>query len=209
MGGHEAGDFASHTITEQMAKFTTQASLESSILLLEENLLNSNKLIRERAKKLGEQVTIGSTVASLFIWQNKAFVLWAGDSRLYLFRNNQLQRLTEDHSYVEELVRMGKLDPDEAEAHPASNVVLSAVGIDDELVVDMDFYEILGGDLLILCSDGLFKDLSDHELVGIISESTSSLDELNRKLIDAALDNGGSDNCTVVLVKAVIEENNV
>ena len=209
MGGHESGDFASQTITDQAAKFSPQSTLESSILLLEENLLHSNSLIREKASKMGNQATIGSTVTCLYIWENLAFALWAGDSRIYLYRNHQLERLTEDHSYVEELVRMGKLNSQEAEEHPAANVVLNAIGIDASLVVDMEFYEIEDKDHFILCSDGLFKDLSDDKIADLLEHSNHSLEELNQALIDAALDAGGSDNTTVVLVKADIEEQNV
>lgn len=209
MGGHEAGDFASSTITQQAEKFTRQSTLESSILLLEENLLHSNGLIREKARKISNKATIGSTVTSLFIWQNQAFALWAGDSRIYLYRDNKLQRLTEDHSFVEELVRMGKIKPEDAEQHPASNVVLNAVGIEENLIIDMEYYTIQDKDLFILCSDGLFKDLPDAKITKILSNTETPLEELNQNLIDAALDAGGSDNCTVVLVKADIEEKNV
>jgi serine/threonine protein phosphatase PrpC len=209
MGGHEAGEFASQTITQQAQKFTQQPSLEASIMLLEENLLHSNQLIREKASKLGKQTTIGSTVTCLHTWKNLAFVLWAGDSRLYRFRDNALQRLTEDHSYVEELVRMGKLKAEEAEQHPASNVVLNAVGIENQLIVDMEYYEIEDQDLFILCSDGLYKDLSTDRIAEILNNTELSMDELNNQLIETALTAGGSDNCTVVLVRAVLEEKNV
>jgi serine/threonine protein phosphatase PrpC len=209
MGGHESGDFASQTITEQADKFTTQSSLESSILLLEENLLHSNQLIREKASKLGSKATIGSTVACLYVWQNLAFTLWAGDSRVYLYRDNTLTRLTEDHSFVEELVRMGKLNSTEAESHPAANVVLNAIGIDDSVIIDMEYYKINDKDLFIICSDGLYKDLSDDKIADLLKISDNTLEQLNQSLIDAALEAGGSDNCTVVLIKADVKEQNV
>jgi serine/threonine protein phosphatase PrpC len=209
MGGHDSGDFASSTITQQAGKFHQQPTLDASILLLEENLIHSNEIIQNKASKLGKQATIGSTVACLYSWKNLIFVLWAGDSRIYRYRNNTLQRLTEDHSFVEELVRMGKIDASQAESHPASNVVLNAVGIEAELIVDMDYYEIEENDLYILCSDGLYKDLGDQKIAHILGENDLPLEQLNQKLIDQALEMGGSDNCTVILVKAEIEENNV
>jgi serine/threonine protein phosphatase PrpC len=209
MGGHEAGDFASQTITEQAEKFSRQPTLESSILLLEENFLHSNQLIREKAQKLGKQTTIGSTVASLFTWKNLAFTLWAGDSRIYLYREQNLQRLTEDHSFVEELVRMGKINAEEAEEHPAANVVLNAIGIEDNLIIDMEYYEIRHNDIFILCSDGLYKDLSDDKIAALLEAPHQTLEHLNQSLVDAALQVGGNDNCTVILVKAEIEEQNV
>ena len=138
MGGHHAGDFASQTITNNLGLFKQHASLDDSILLLEENILNSNTMIRKKSLKLGRDAIIGSTVVCVYVWKNMLFALWAGDSRLYRYRNAKLERLTEDHSYVEELVRMGKIQACDAEEHPAANVVLRAVGIDDELRVDFE-----------------------------------------------------------------------
>lgn len=209
MGGHESGDFASRTITSQAEQFTQQNSLEDSILLLEENFQRSNEIIRQKAETLGDNITIGSTLSSLYVWNNLAFVLWAGDSRVYRFRDQTLQRLTEDHSFVEELVRMGKLDPEQAEAHPASNVVLNAIGIEAQLLVDMEYYKIQDRDLYLLCSDGLYKDLTDGKIIEILTDTQVSIKQLNQRLIDAALHAGGTDNCTVVLVKAEIEDKDV
>lgn len=209
MGGHDAGDFASQTIAQQAAKFSPQATLESSILLLEENLLHSNQLIREKAEKMGKNATIGSTVTCLYIWKNLAFILWAGDSRAYRFRDQSLQRLTEDHSYVEELVRMGKIQASEAEDHPSANVVLNAIGIDADIKIDMEYYEIQHNDLFILCSDGLYKDLAEDKISQILDNQDASIEQLNQNLVNAALEAAGSDNCTVILVKAFLEESNV
>ena len=159
MGGHHAGDFASQTITNNLSLFKQHASLDDSILLLEENILNSNSIIRKKSFKLGRSATIGSTVVCVYIWNNLLFTFWAGDSRLYRYRDGKLERLTEDHSYVEELVRMGKIEAREAEEHPAANVVLKAVGIDDNLCLDFEYFEVEQHDIYIICSDGLYKDL--------------------------------------------------
>jgi serine/threonine protein phosphatase PrpC len=209
MGGHEAGDYASRTITEQSGRFIRQARLDAAILLLEENLLHSNRVIREKAEKLGQQVTIGSTVVSLHIWKNLAFVLWAGDSRAYCLRDGRLKRLTEDHSFVEELVRMGKIEATQAEEHPAANVVLNAVGVNEELVVDMDYHSIVDNDLFMLCTDGLFKDLSETDIAAILNDSRADLEQQCQNLVDAALAKGGNDNCTVILVRVQRDRNNV
>ncbi len=205
MGGHDAGDFASETIVDQASKFTRQNSLDASILLLEENLLHSNQIIREKAAKLGSKATIGSTVAALHVWKNLAMVLWAGDSRIYLLRSGELHRLTEDHSYVEELVRMGKISQQEADEHPAANVVLNAIGIQDELTIDMDYFEIQDQDVFILCTDGLFKEVMDDKMIEVLETRDTSIEQLNQNLIQTALENGGGDNCTVILVKATAE----
>ena len=209
MGGHHAGDFASQTITNNLSLFKQHASLDDSILLLEENILNSNADIRKKSLKLGRNATIGSTVVCVYVWRNLLFTLWAGDSRLYRFRDARLERLTEDHSYVEELVRMGKLDAREAEAHPAANVVLRAVGIDDQLRIDLEYFELQDGDIYIICSDGLYKDLEEAKIAPIIESHPENMNELAQTLLDASLAAGGTDNTSLIAMKICQKEANV
>ena len=201
MGGHHAGDFASQTITNNLSLFKQHASLDDSILLLEENILNSNSIIRKKSFKLGRSATIGSTIVCVYIWNNLLFTFWAGDSRLYRYRNGKLERLTEDHSYVEELVRMGKIEAREAEEHPAANVVLKAVGIDDNLCLDFEYFEVEQDDIYIICSDGLYKDLEETEITPIIESNSENMIELSQSLLSASLDAGGTDNTSIITLK--------
>ncbi|MFT5809732.1 MAG: protein phosphatase [Gammaproteobacteria bacterium] len=201
MGGHQSGDFASQTITQNMGLFEQQPTLEDSILLMEENLINSNAIIRKKALKLGRNTTIGSTVVSCHIWGKFMFTFWAGDSRLYLHRDDQLIRLTEDHSYVEELVKMGKIEAKDAELHPASNVVLKAVGIDDDFRVDFSYFEMQDDDIYVVCSDGLYKDLSESKISDVIQANRDDLPLLNQSLLSSSLDAGGSDNISIITIK--------
>lgn len=203
MGGHHAGDFASQTITNNLSLFKQHASLDDSILLLEENILNSNAIIRKKSLKLGRNATIGSTVVCVYIWNNLLFTFWAGDSRLYRFRGAELERLTEDHSYVEELVKMGKIEASEAEEHPAANVVLKAVGIDDQLCMDLEYFEIQDNDIYIICSDGLYKDLDESNIPPIIEKHSDNMTELSEALLATSLDAGGTDNTSIITMKAI------
>lgn len=209
MGGHHAGDFASQTITRNMGLFKQQKTLEDSVLLLEENILNSNAIIREKSSKLGQDATIGSTVVCIYIWKNLLFTYWAGDSRLYRYRDNTLERLTEDHSYVEELVRMGKIEAKDAESHPAANVVLKAVGIDDELCLDFDYFEILPDDIFVICSDGLYKDLNAEKLTPIFNANQHDMTLLSQSLLNSSLDAGGTDNTSIISLKVKQKNINV
>ena len=209
MGGHHAGDFASQTITNNLSLFKQHASLDDSILLLEENILNSNSIIRKKSYKLGRNATIGSTVVCVYVWQNFLFTFWAGDSRLYRFRDAKLERLTEDHSYVEELVRMGKIEAKDAEEHPAANVVLKAVGIDDHLCMDFDYFEMQDGDVYIICSDGLYKDLDEEKLTPIIESHVEDMTELSEALLASSLEAGGTDNTSIITMKACKKEADV
>ncbi|NNE63494.1 MAG: serine/threonine-protein phosphatase, partial [Gammaproteobacteria bacterium] len=202
MGGHEFGDFASNTITRNLGLFKQQKNLEDSILLIEENLMNSNAIIQEKSGKMGKNATIGSTIVCVYIWQKYLFVFWAGDSRLYRFRKDKLDRLTDDHSYVEELVRMGKIESKDAESHPAANVVLKAVGIDDELCLDFDYVEIEDNDIFILCSDGLYKDLEVSNIASIIDENNNDMAVLTETLLSHSLNAGGTDNTSIITITA-------
>ncbi len=201
MGGHHAGDFASQTITNNLSLFKQHASLDDSILLLEENILNSNSVIRKKSYKLGRSATIGSTIVCVYVWNNLLFTFWAGDSRLYRYRNGCLERLTEDHSYVEELVRMGKIEARDAEEHPAANVVLKAVGIDDNLCLDFEYFEVEQDDIYIICSDGLYKDLAETKITPIIESNPEDMTELAQSLLAASLDAGGTDNTSIITLK--------
>jgi serine/threonine protein phosphatase PrpC len=209
MGGHHAGDFASQTITNNLSLFKQHASLDDSILLLEENLLNSNSIIRKKAYKLGRNATIGSTVVCVYIWKNLLFTFWAGDSRLYRYRDTNLERLTEDHSYVEELVRMGKIEARDAEDHPAANVVLKAVGIDDNLCMDFEYFDLQDGDIYIICSDGLYKDLAESKIEPIIESNFEDMTELSQALLASSLAAGGTDNTSIITMKVCQKEENV
>lgn len=209
MGGHHAGDFASQTITNNLSLFKQHASLDDSILLLEENILNSNSIIRKKSYKLGRNATIGSTVVCVYVWQNFLFTFWAGDSRLYRYRDAALERLTEDHSYVEELVRMGKIEARHAEEHPAANVVLKAVGIDDSLCMDFEYFTLRDGDIYLICSDGLYKDLEESKIEPIIESNREDMTELSQALLAASLDAGGTDNTSIIAMKVCQKEGNV
>ena len=209
MGGHHAGDFASQTITDNIGLFKQHASLDDSILLLEENILNSNSIIRKKSFKLGRNATIGSTVVCVYIWNNFLFTFWAGDSRLYRYRNATLERLTEDHSYVEELVRMGKIEARDAEEHPAANVVLKAVGIDDHLCMDFEYFKLQDGDIFIICSDGLYKDLAESKISPIIESNSEDMIALSQALLASSLDAGGTDNTSIITMKIYQKEENV
>ena len=132
-------------------------------LLLEENILNSNAIIRKKSGKLGRTATIGSTVVCVYVWHNMS-CLHSGRviADCTATGTLRLERLTEDHSYVEELVRMGKLEANDAEEHPAANVVLRAVGIDDDLHAwTLNISSCRTTRYFIICSDGLYKDLEE------------------------------------------------
>jgi protein phosphatase len=138
-------------------------------------------------------------VAALVAFEGHGVYLWAGDSRVYRFRQGRLRRLTRDHSQVEELVEEGLLAPEEAESHPAANVITRAVGGEENLEVDAEIVELAPRDLFLLCSDGLYKELSEADIAGILARTPSP--RAARQLVDTALERGARDNVTALVVR--------
>jgi protein phosphatase len=143
---------------------------------------------------------IGSTVVALFGCDGYCGYLWAGDSRLYLYRQGHLHQLTRDHSQVEELKALGHLTEEAALNHPAQHLITRAVGATDRLNLDTNTMAVADGDVFLLCSDGLSNELSAQELQAALT--TDDCDAACDALIDAALARGGRDNITAVVVRA-------
>jgi protein phosphatase len=198
MGGHEAGDLASRSIVEALAGIDGQANLGSCVDELRYRLLNVNRALRVEAKGRRESV-IGSTVAALVAFGRHVVAVWAGDSRVYLFRDGTLRPLTHDHSQVEELIAQGSLTREQAEHHPANNVITRAVGGDDDLRLDAQIQEIRDQDICLLCTDGLTKEVKEQEIVEILRHTDPRL--APQSLVDLACRRGGRDNVTVVAVQ--------
>lgn len=199
MGGHEAGDYASQTIVDAMHGLDPPENAPDFLNAVAKCLHDANRRLREEAVRRGGSV-IGSTVVVLLAFDGHFACLWAGDSRIYLFRNGELKRVTRDHSQVQELVDTGVLAPEEAERHPAANVITRAVGAMDELALDVFQGPLAAGDLFLLCSDGLVKALSEAEIAETLRQSSPEIGA--QHLIDEALARQASDNVTAILVAA-------
>jgi protein phosphatase len=146
---------------------------------------------------------MGTTVVAARITGNRFEVAWVGDSRVYLWHEQKLAQLSQDHSYVQELISQGTISVDQARTHPHRNVVTQALGVTDPQNLNV---ETLSGDLLpgmqlLLCSDGLTEEVDDHGISRVLSHDECSAQECVDGLVAAALDGGGSDNVTVVLVR--------
>jgi protein phosphatase len=198
MGGHQAGDLASQMVIASLDARPPAQHMGSAVEGLCCGLRETNRRLRQEAQRRGHGV-IGSTVAVLLAVQRHCVCLWAGDSRVYLFREGVLRPLTRDHSQVEELVRSGLLNRREAENHPAANIVTRAVGGMDELAIDAQIQELRDGDIYLLCTDGLNKELSDAEIAAALTNSEFGL--ASRALLDLARERGGRDNITLVVVR--------
>jgi len=201
MGGYEAGDIASNMIVTSLAEIEKHEHLNTFIDDIENKIIDANHRILEYSEIMHDGRTLGSTVISLIIKGQVGICLWAGDSRLYLLRNNQLQQLSRDHSYVQELLDQGSISQEEAFNHPDANVITRAVGTSNELCVDISAFNVQLGDTFLLCSDGLYNAVDESEIEHYMRGHDT--DNAVKQLIVKSLENGAPDNVSIIIVKSV------
>lgn len=198
MGGHDAGDVASQNLVQRLDMLPVTTPFSQQVDQLEDSLIQTNAdLIRMAG---GNGRVIGTTVAGVMFDRNRYLVYWVGDSRVYLLRNNSLSQETVDHTLVQEMLEQGRINPVDAETHPDKNVITRAVGALPDLYTEMDLRPLQPGDLFLICSDGLDKEIPESELLQLLLQRTPSLDALADKLMDVALSRSARDNVTLVLV---------
>ncbi|HSC46910.1 MAG TPA: protein phosphatase 2C domain-containing protein [Gammaproteobacteria bacterium] len=196
MGGHAAGDIASQTVVECLTQIQQNGSLSTLVEAAEDKLLEANRRLVAMAVDQ-QQRTIGSTAVALVARGRHVACLWAGDSRLYRVRGKKIERMTQDHAMVEDLVSSGLMSREEASTHPQANRITRAIGAMPGLFVDVELYAIEAGDLFVLCSDGLYKELTDTEIAKTLNGSEQAVDAL----INLCLERRARDNVTVIAVR--------
>lgn len=199
MGGHAAGDVASQMVMDMLKTVVDSAGKSLTAAMLSQALQNANKALVQYSQQQLLGTMAGSTVVVLFIQPDRYHLLWAGDSRCYLLRDNTLQQLSHDHSQVNEMVAQGLLAASEAESHELANVITRAVGVDSELDVAMISEQTTAGDLFLLCTDGLTKELPDNEIFQYLQHD--DLADASKALLHSTLVAGAKDNVTSILVK--------
>ena len=198
MGGHDAGDVASTMIVETIEKLPAASGLANYIDQIEDCLLDINSELLSFAQAQGLS-TIGSTVAILLFYGEYYCYLWAGDSRIYLFRDNVLYQVSVDHSPMERYVVRGLISRTQASAHPGSNAITRAVGVEKDLYLDLEIQKLRKGDRYLLCSDGLNKHLSNDNIQKILRNNHNTTIACE-KLLQTTLMRGAEDNTSVVIV---------
>lgn len=199
MGGHEAGDLASQTVTRLLDDVSGSQDLDTLLATTREALDRANAELVGMDDQFSPDRVPGSTVAVLLILGDQGAVAWAGDSRVYRLREGEAVQLTRDHSHVQELVDQQLISPEEAESHPMANVITRAVGIDEPLEVETARLDVMPGDRFLLCSDGLSRLLSLAEIQDLMD--TSQRKESVQSLLHTALVRGAPDNVTVLAVE--------
>lgn len=199
MGGHALGDMASRMVIETLGSLPPPESLTQFVTDAADSLQSVNRQLRAEAL-LREVQIIGSTVVVLLAHRQYAACLWAGDSRIYLFRDGRLSQLTRDHSQVEELRFAGGISEEDALRHPARNLITRAIGAADILELDEERIEVHDGDMFLLCSDGLTNEVTEQEMRSALI--AGNCQQASETLVDMALERGGRDNISVVVARA-------
>ncbi len=214
MGGEAHGEVASALAVETIVKCCTEPKEDSGATLvdnaevhwaektkrLQRAVREANFKIYESARKNPAQRGMGATVTTAWANEGKLSVAHVGDSRAYLLRTGNLQQLTNDHSLVAEQVRRGIITPQQAEESDMQSVLLRALGAHEDVEVDVDEVGIFSGDVLLLCSDGLTRMVTEPEIAGTLQAETSPA-KAAQKLVDLANERGGQDNVTVIVVR--------
>jgi PPM family protein phosphatase len=200
MGGAAAGETASHLAAETAAAALAEAKPGSAAI--REAVRLANGAVYERARQDPRLDGMGTTLVALSLTGKTAWVGHVGDSRCYRWRASTLERLTQDHSLVEEQMRIGRMTREEARRSPMQNVITRAVGTRAEVVADVQEVELERNDLFLLASDGLTRELSDAAIAEILETAASDLHVVCAALIAAANAAGGRDNITCVMVRA-------
>lgn len=194
MGGHTAGDVASRIAVETLSR---EVADNSSALA--DAVREANRTVHQESTARPELSGMGTTITAMVAGDQTAEIVHVGDSRAYLLRSGSITRITRDHTLVERLVREGRIQPDEADHHPQRSYLERALGVDREVEVDSYKIPTQPGDRILLCTDGLTTMLDEDEIRDIL-EGTSDPERASRGLVAAAVDAGGSDNITVVVV---------
>jgi serine/threonine protein phosphatase PrpC len=217
MGGAAAGEVASRMAVDTMLKSfsTVSATLSQKDTAaatvpvknqvgvsaqLREAVDDANHLVYSRAANDSRLHGMGTTLVALLAREESVWVAHVGDSRCYRYRDGVLEQLTRDHSLVDEQVKLGQLTREEAERSPLRNVITRAVGSQRSVTADINQVDSAAGDLFLLCSDGLTRELPDARIEGLLKQA-KGLDLLCQQLIEAANDAGGRDNVTCIVVR--------
>ena len=206
MGGYSGGEIAS-SLAIQTAKNYIENNFkdiekdkDSIIQLLGSSMEYANMIVYEKSKENPELQGMGTTLEICLIYNNKAYIGHVGDSRIYRIRKDFIRKLTQDHSYVQKLVKEGTITKEQAEHHPQKNMLMKALGCNAFVEPDVMVKGFLKDDIIIMCSDGL-TNLVDQTT--IYEMASKNIEQATKDLVKLANDRGGHDNITVIIIKNI------
>ena len=207
MGGHASGQVASHLATHSMMQ-TVLPTIQNGEELTEEFLIDTlvdsthwaNQAIHQHREE--HHVDLGTTITAALLVESTAYIVNVGDSRTYIYRGGEgLRQVTRDHSLVARLVAVGAISAEEVYTHPDRNKVYRGLGEKDSVQVDWFTEPVQAGDYLLLCSDGLWEMVRDHEIEKILKRCLPDVSQVSAALVKAALNRGGADNVSVIVAR--------
>lgn len=205
MGGHNAGEVASQLAVKEATNhliqgFKNRQSNDEILGIIKNTIEVTNLKVYEKSISSEETNGMGTTLIISVVADKKIFIGHIGDSRVYVFRDDKLIKLTTDHSYTEELIKNGSITREEAEHHPKKNLITRALGCADTVLIDLYSYEVKEKDVFLMCTDGLTNMLSENEIIDILKEN-EDLTNICEILVYEANKKGGEDNTTVIVFK--------
>jgi serine/threonine protein phosphatase PrpC len=201
MGGHKAGEVASDSIINSLKELIPEQTIGLTVKKIVYELFKVNQGLLDLAAEGGDNEIIGSTVLILLACNQYCVYLWSGDSRIYLFREGELKQISRDHNNESRLLAEG-FSIEEIQTNPFAQALTHAIGGEKNLYLEAQIQEIKNGDIFLLCSDGLNKEVNDTEIASILNAST--IEQTASQLIYRTLTLGARDNVTIVLVQASI-----
>ena len=205
-GGYNGGEIASKLAVQTAKSYIEnnfkdiEKDKDSIIQLLGSSMEYANMVVYEKSKETPELQGMGTTLEICLIYNNKAYIGHVGDSRIYRVRKQFIRKLTQDHSYVQKLVKEGTITKEQAEHHPQKNMLMKALGCNAFVEPDVMVKGFLKDDIIIMCSDGL-SNLVDQET--IYEMASKNIEQGTKDLVQLAKDRGGYDNITVVIIKNI------
>jgi len=206
MGGYNGGEIASKIAVETAKNYIEnnfkeiEKDRDSIIQLLGSSMEYANMVVYEKSQQKPELHGMGTTLEICLIYNNKVYIGHIGDSRIYRIRKEFIRKLTQDHSYVQKLVKEGKITKEQAEIHPQKNMLTRALGCNAFVEPDVMVKGFLKDDILVMCSDGL-TNMVKTEI--IYQEASKNIEQAPKELVRIANENGGKDNVTVVIIKNI------
>lgn len=204
MGGHKAGEYASRYTVERIVASVSRSRWKEPIRILKDAIKKANEILVVEAQEDSEKNGMGTTVVAATIINHRLYVANVGDSRLYVV-NEKIEQISKDHSYVAEMIRMGKFTPDDERIKTKKNVITRAVGAMEKVSPDFFEVDLREKDTVLMCTDGLSNMVTDDKIHQIVL-SLHDTEEIARALVNEANKNGGQDNVTVLVAKPYFNE---
>ena len=199
MGGHNAGDYASKFVVQVLKKELAKSREDGPRAMLKKAIASANHQLIAESKTDAKLEGMGTTLVAATVIEHTLYFANVGDSRLYLL-NDEIRQLSKDHSLVQEMVRLGGLNAEEAKHHPDKNIITRAIGVKEDIEIDFFEYHLKKGDIILMCTDGLSNMVEDEEIFQIVRSSRDVVEAVEQ-LIERANSNGGKDNIGVIVAE--------